>query len=154
MRKSRNLFTQKDVTKPLVKENCATLKKIMQPLNKKIMQPLHKKKLQTSKNIGRTAKRCPENVRSVVKCVKLLFPKVLRKFQKHTVVTAATVVIIVRKVVQSQFFLLLFFVFFFLALLERGICSQGSVLRFSRCLVSMLLSTSFGRFFLSYMRDF
>ena len=34
------------------------------------------------KNITRIAKSCPENITSVVKCVKLLFPKVLRKFLK------------------------------------------------------------------------
>ena len=31
------------------------------------------------KNIARIAKRCPENITSVVKCVKLLFTKKLRK---------------------------------------------------------------------------
>ena len=31
-------------------------------------------------NIARTAKRCPENITLVVKCLKLLFPKVLSKF--------------------------------------------------------------------------
>ena len=36
------------------------------------MQPIHK-------NIARIAKRCPENITSVVKCVKLLFSKVPRK---------------------------------------------------------------------------
>ena len=34
----------------------------------------------STKNIARIAKRCPENITLVVKCVKLLFPKVLRKF--------------------------------------------------------------------------
>ena len=29
------------------------------------------------KNIARIAKRCPENITLVVKCVKFLFPKVL-----------------------------------------------------------------------------
>ena len=33
----------------------------------------------TNKNIARMATRCPENISSVVKYVKLLFPKVLRK---------------------------------------------------------------------------
>ena len=33
----------------------------------------------TLKNIARIAKHCPENITSVVKCVKLHFPKVLRK---------------------------------------------------------------------------
>ena len=33
-------------------------------------------------NIARIAKRCPENITSFVKCVKLTFPKVLRKFFK------------------------------------------------------------------------
>ena len=32
-----------------------------------------------NKNIARIPRRCPENITSVVKCVKLLFPKVLRK---------------------------------------------------------------------------
>ena len=32
------------------------------------------------KNIARIAKRCPENIASVVKCVKLFLPKVLRKY--------------------------------------------------------------------------
>ena len=31
-------------------------------------------------NIARIAKRCPENIILVVKCVELLFPKVLRMF--------------------------------------------------------------------------
>ena len=31
------------------------------------------------KNIARIAKRCPENITSVVKCVDLLFPKELKK---------------------------------------------------------------------------
>ena len=31
-------------------------------------------------NIARIAKRCPENIASVVKCVKLFLPKVLRKY--------------------------------------------------------------------------
>ena len=43
--------------------------------HKKITQHLHKK-------IARIAKRCPENITSFVKCVKLLFPKVLRKWEK------------------------------------------------------------------------
>ena len=29
-------------------------------------------------NIARIAKRCPEKITSLVKCVKLLFPKILR----------------------------------------------------------------------------
>ena len=33
-------------------------------------------------NIARIAKRCPENITSVVKCVKLLFPKVLSSKKK------------------------------------------------------------------------
>ena len=33
-----------------------------------------------NKNIARIAKRCPENIASVVKCVKLFLPKVLRKY--------------------------------------------------------------------------
>ena len=32
------------------------------------------------KNIARIAKRCPEDIASVVKCVKLFLPKVLRKY--------------------------------------------------------------------------
>ena len=38
----------------------------------KILKPLHK-------NIARIAKCCPENITSVVKCVKFHFPKKLRK---------------------------------------------------------------------------
>ena len=34
----------------------------------------------TKKNIARIAKRCPEDIASVVICVKLFFPKVLRKY--------------------------------------------------------------------------
>ena len=37
------------------------------------------KQLCTS-NIARIEKRCPENITSFVKCVKLLFSKVLRKY--------------------------------------------------------------------------
>ena len=33
-----------------------------------------------TKNIARIAKRCPEDIASVVKCVKLFLPKVLRKY--------------------------------------------------------------------------
>ena len=60
------------------------------------------------KSIARIAKRCPENITSVDKCVKLLFPKVLRKKEKKikmkrvTVVTAVTVVTVVRKIKQPQ----------------------------------------------------
>ena len=32
------------------------------------------------KNIARIAKRCPEDIASVVKCVKFFLPKVLRKY--------------------------------------------------------------------------
>ena len=32
-----------------------------------------------NKNIARIAKRCPENITSIVKCVKFLFPKVVWK---------------------------------------------------------------------------
>ena len=35
------------------------------------------------KNIARIAKRCPKNITSVEKCVKLLCPKVLRKLKKN-----------------------------------------------------------------------
>ena len=35
---------------------------------------------QEKKNIARIAKRCPENITSVVKCVKLLLAKVLKKY--------------------------------------------------------------------------
>ena len=44
-----------------------------------------------SVNIARIAKRCPGNITSIVKCVKLLFPKLLRTltlFVFFTVVTA------------------------------------------------------------------
>ena len=41
---------------------------------------LCQKKTSLHKKIARIAKRCPENITSVVKCVKLLFPKVLRIF--------------------------------------------------------------------------
>ena len=34
----------------------------------------------SDQNIARIAKRCPENITSVIKCVKLLFPKILWKF--------------------------------------------------------------------------
>ena len=33
-----------------------------------------------NQNIARIAKRCPENITSVVKCVKLFLPNVLRKY--------------------------------------------------------------------------
>ena len=47
------------------------------------MQPLHAQNQATfKKNIARIAKPCPENITLVFKCVKLHFPKVLRKFQK------------------------------------------------------------------------
>ena len=48
-------------------------KKSRKIFTQKIMHSLNK-------NIGRIAKRCPENITLVVQCVKLLFPKVLRKY--------------------------------------------------------------------------
>ena len=48
-------------------KNCAPIQQ------QKITQPLHK-------NIAIIAKRCRENTTFVVKFVKLLFPKVLKKF--------------------------------------------------------------------------
>ena len=65
--KSHNLSTHKNhATSPHIKSrNLSTTK------NHATSQP---------KNIVRIAKRCPENITLVVKCLKLLFPKVLRKF--------------------------------------------------------------------------
>ena len=39
----------------------------------------HKGYVTSNKNIARIAKRCPEKITSVVKCVELLFPKKLRE---------------------------------------------------------------------------
>ena len=56
------------------------------------MQPLHtinhaishqKNHAISQQNIVRIAKRCPENITSVVKCVKLHFPKKTRKKEKN-----------------------------------------------------------------------
>ena len=56
----------------------------MSSMSKKITQPPEK--------IAIIAKRCPENITLVVKCVKLLFAKVLRKKKKKKkVVTAETI---------------------------------------------------------------
>ena len=69
--KSRNLSTHKyHATSPHTKSrNRSTTKKIMQPLHQK--------------NIAKIAKRCPENIISIVKCVKLLFSKAMRKLKKE-----------------------------------------------------------------------
>ena len=49
--------------------------------NTKVTQPLHTQNhAATQQNLAKIAKRCPENMTSVVKCFKFLFPKVLRKF--------------------------------------------------------------------------
>ena len=72
--KSRNLTTQKNSRNLQKNQETSTHTKSCD-LNKKIKQPLHKK------NIARIEKRCPENITSVVKCTKLLFPKVLTKFK-------------------------------------------------------------------------
>ena len=76
--KSCNLYTQRS-RNPSTQNHATSQKKITQPVQpKKIMQPLHKT-LRESQNAA---------LRSIVKCVKLLFPKVLRKncFTFHTVV--------------------------------------------------------------------
>ena len=88
------------------------------PPHTKIMQPLHTQNHATSQqkilrnlstkinhaaspqNIARIAKRCPENITSVVRCIKLLFPKVLRKFFFFTVVTAVTVVRVLKTIMK------------------------------------------------------
>ena len=82
--KKKHLHTK--IRQPLHKENEATSshKKNTESLNQKITQPLHEKKNHTTsrKNTKRITKRCPENITLVLKCVKLLFPKLLRKFLK------------------------------------------------------------------------
>ena len=67
-----------------------------------MQQKSRKKHATFSQNIARIAKRCPENIRSDVKSVKLLYPKVLKKKNKKriTVVRAVTVVTVVRKIMQ------------------------------------------------------
>ena len=46
----------------------------------KPLEPITKEIVCTpNKNIARIAKRCPEKITSVVKCVKLLFSKILRE---------------------------------------------------------------------------
>ena len=88
-----------------------------------------KLKLLPNLNIARIAKRCPENISLVVKCLKLLFLKVLRKytfFSFFIVVTAVTVGTVVRKIMQPHHKkksgnLYFFLYFFFSVLLERAI---------------------------------
>ena len=98
-KKSCNLFTKKSRNHSTHKKNYATSpQKIAQPPQKKIMQPewvrewvrkimqscnlpLHTQNHASSQqNIATITKHCPENITSVVKCVELLFPKVLRLF--------------------------------------------------------------------------
>ena len=99
------------ITQPLLTQNHAT----SQQNKNQATCPL--------KNIARIAKRCPENITLVVKCVKLHFPKVLRKltylFLFFTVVTAVTVVTVVRTIMQplhtkshNLSFFFYFFIFF------------------------------------------
>ena len=93
-----------------------------------------------SKNIARIAKRCPENITSVVKCVKLLLPKVLSKYlkkKKNTVVTAVTEVTIVRKITQplkeSIFYFLSTFEKCNLTHLTTDVMFSVSILQFLQC---------------------
>ena len=100
-----------------------------------------------NENIARISKRCPETIALVVKCVKLLIPKVLKKFFL-TSVTAVTVWTAVRKIMQpfhkknqatSKFFFLHLLKTFFSTLRKSNVthwqpiwCSQSSALRFSQ----------------------
>ena len=90
--KSRNISTKKScnlstkISRNLQKNKSFNLSEQVRkihttPPQTKIMQPLHKQNHATSqKNIARIAKCCPENITLITKCVKLIFPKVLRKF--------------------------------------------------------------------------
>ena len=145
------------IMQPLHKKKSCNLstQKIMQPLNNKKNHatcqqqknhaPLYKKKSckLSTKNIARIAKRCPENIISVVKCVKLLFKKNWRKKNMFVYSSDSSDSseknhkMSQQKMKQrlNEFFLLLFN---FSALFERATwhiwqpmwCSQGSMLRF------------------------
>ena len=61
---------------------------------KKIMDPLHK-------NIVRIAKRCPENITLVVKCVQSFFPKVLRQLTFLAALSSSRSLVVGRSVRRS-----------------------------------------------------
>ena len=73
-----------------------------------------------TQNIARIAKRCPENISSIVKCVKLLFPKVLKKYL-FTVAIAVTVVRQIMQPLHKKITQPYSFLFLFSKLLEKAI---------------------------------
>ena len=92
-KKSHNLSTKNHATSP--QKNHTTFRKINHSTNttsphtksrnlstNEIMQPVHQNKTcnLSTKNIARIAKRCPENITTVVRCVKLIFQKVLSQW--------------------------------------------------------------------------
>ena len=99
------------------------------------------------RNIARITKRCPENITLGVKCVKLLFTKVLRKYiffcnkkerRKNSSDNSDSGYNSEKNPTTSK---TKHFFFTFSALFEKAIwhiwqlmcCSQGSILQFSRC---------------------
>ena len=59
---------------------------------------------QPPKNIARIAKHCPENITSVVKCVKLLFPKYFFERSRNFFTTLSTVTAVTTVTFHFYFF--------------------------------------------------